>query len=293
MAIILPQGLLNNRNAEYIRRLIIDEARILAVVGLHVNTFKPYTGTKTSVLFLQKYTDEEKEKIQQIRLKYESEWEEFLKSLKEKYKDLSWNSPVEEEEIPEELKSFLETYFESREEIGELPTEEFEGKEAEETIEEENKRKKPLAVLVQEKSELDGVLKEKEEELESANVTRKAELKKEIKTLQSKINELTKEISQRTLAGQISLVLNEEKITEVFKKYWLDGKVMQGMDYPIFFAVNEKPIKDESGEYRYKKNPDGSFILDEHGHPVIDHDLDEIAEAFIKFAKEQGFYFWR
>jgi type I restriction enzyme M protein len=27
--------------------------------------------------------------------------------------------------------------------------------------------------------------------------------------------------------------------------------------------------------------------LDEHGHPVIDHDLDEIAEAFIKFAKEQ------
>jgi len=46
-------------------------------------------------------------------------------------------------------------------------------------------------------------------------------------------------------------------------------------------------------EYRYKKNPDGSFVLDEHGHPVIDHDLDEIAEAFIKFAKEQGFDFWR
>ncbi|MGC8651569.1 MAG: hypothetical protein ACP5RX_03080, partial [Minisyncoccia bacterium] len=104
---------------------------------------------------------------------------------------------------------------------------------------------------------------------------------------------LTKEISQRTLAGQISLVLSEKNITEAFKKYWLDGKVMQEMDYPIFFAVNEKPVKDESGEYRYKKNPDGSFVLDEHGHPVIDHDLDEIAEAFIKFAKEQGFDFWR
>ncbi|NPV10605.1 MAG: N-6 DNA methylase [Ignavibacteria bacterium] len=298
MAIVLPQGLLNNTNAEYIRRFVIDEARILAVVGLHGNTFKPHTGTKTSVLFLRKYTDEEKESIQQIRAKYESVWEEFLKSLKEKYQNLAWDSSVDEEKIPEELNSFLETYFESREEIEELLAEEAESEETEET-EEENKGKKPLAVLVQEKSELDEALREKAEELEGANATRKVELKKEIKTLQNNINKLTKEISHRTLAGQISLVLNEEKITEAFKKYWLDGKVMQEMDYPIFFAVNEKPVKDESGEYRYKKNPDGTFVLDEHGHPVIDHDLDEIAEVFIKFAKEQlkkgdnHFDFWR
>jgi len=298
MAIVLPQGLLNNTNAEYIRRFVIDEAQILAVVGLHGNTFKPHTGTKTSVLFLRKYTDEEKEKIQQIRLKYESEWEEFLRNLKEKYQNISWDSSVDEEEIPEELNSFLDTYFEGREEIDELPAEETEVEEKEET-EEESKGKKPLAVLVQEKSELDEALREKAEELESTNSARKAELKKEIKTLQSKINKLTKEISQRTLGGQIRLVLSEDRITEAFKKYWLDGKVMQEIDYPIFFAVNEKPVKDESGEYRYKKNPDGSFVLDEHGHPVIDHDLDEIAEAFIKFAKEQlakgdnHFDFWR
>ncbi|MFP3257252.1 MAG: hypothetical protein RXO36_05590, partial [Candidatus Nanopusillus acidilobi] len=129
--------------------------------------------------------------------------------------------------------------------------------------------------------------------------SRKAELKKEIKTIQNEINKLIKEISKKTLAGQISLVLSDEKITEAFKKYWLDGKVVQEMDYPIFFAVNEKPVKDESGEYRYRKNPDGSFVLDEHGHPIIDHDLEEIAEAFIKFAKEQlakgdnVFDFWR
>jgi type I restriction enzyme M protein len=298
MAIVLPQGLLNNTNAGYIRRFVIDEARILAVVGLHVNTFKPHTGTKTSVLFLRKYIDEEKEKIQQIRLKYESEWEEFLESLKEKYQDLAWNSSINEEEIPEELNSFLETYFESREEIEELPAEEAEVEETEEA-EQEDKGKKSLAVLVQEKSELDEALKEKEDALESADLARKAELKKEIKTLQNKINTLTREISERTLAGQISLVLKDEKVTEAFKKYWLDGKVMKEIDYPIFFAVNEKPVKDESGEYRYKKNPDGTFVIDEHGHPVIDHDLDEIAEAFIKFAKEQlaegdnHFDFWR
>jgi type I restriction enzyme M protein len=235
---------------------------------------------------LRKYTEEEKEKIQQIRLKYEGEWEKFLENLKEKYQNLAWDSSVDEEEIPEELKSFLETYFETREEVEELPGEKAEVEETEET-EEENKGRKPLTTLVQEKSELEEALNEKIEELKNANATRKAELKKEIKVLQSEINKLNKEISQRTLAGQISLVLNDERITEAFKKYWLDGKVMKEMDYPIFFAVNEKPIKDESGEYRYKKNPDGSFVLDEHGHPVIDHDLDEIAEAFIKFAKEQ------
>jgi type I restriction enzyme M protein len=299
MAIVLPQGLLNNTNAEYIRRFIIDEARILAVVGLHGNTFKPHTGTKTSVLFLRKYTNEEKEKIQQIRAKYESEWEEFFKGLKKKYKDLRWNSEVNEEEIPEELKSFLETYFESREEIDELLTEEVEGEGAEEIMEQGNKGKKSLTILIQELTELEEVLKEKIEESRNADAARKNELKKEIKTLQNKINKLIKEISQRTLVGQISLVLNEERITEAFKKYWLDGKVIQEIDYPIFFAVNEKPVKDESGEYRYKKNPDGSFVLDEHGQPVIDHDLDEIAEAFIKFAKEQlakgdnHFDFWR
>ena len=298
MAIVLPQGLFNNTNAEYIRRFVIDEARILAVVGLHVNTFKPHTGTKTSVLFLKKYTDEEKKKIQQIKLKYEGEWERFLESLKEKYKNSSWDSSVNEEEIPEELNSFLETYFESREEIEELSEEEPEVGEIEET-ENENKRNKPFVVLVQEKYELEEALKEKEEELKNTNASRKAELKKEIKTIQNEIKKLIKEISKKTLAGQISLVLSDEKITEAFKKYWLDGKVVQEMNYPIFFAVNEKPVKDESGEYRYRKNPDGFFVLDEHGHPIIDHDLEEIAEAFIKFAKEQlakgdnVFDFWR
>ena len=63
MAIVLPQGVLNNTNMEYVREYLFDKARILAVVGLHGNTFKPHTGTKTSVLFLQKWAkDEEPQK---------------------------------------------------------------------------------------------------------------------------------------------------------------------------------------------------------------------------------------
>lgn len=57
MAIVLPQGRFNNTSDKDIREYIADKARILAVVGLHSNTFKPHTGTKTSVLFLQKWDD--------------------------------------------------------------------------------------------------------------------------------------------------------------------------------------------------------------------------------------------
>lgn len=63
LAIVLPQGVLNNTNMRYVREWLFDKARILAVVGLHGNTFKPHTGTKTSVLFLQKWGGEASEPL--------------------------------------------------------------------------------------------------------------------------------------------------------------------------------------------------------------------------------------
>lgn len=57
MAIVLPQGRFNNSSDKYIREFIAERCRILAVVGLHGNVFKPHTGTKTSVLFVQKWDD--------------------------------------------------------------------------------------------------------------------------------------------------------------------------------------------------------------------------------------------
>ena len=62
MAIVLPQGRFNNTSDKYIRDFIAEHARILAVVGLHPNTFKPHTATKTSVLFLQKWNDNQDDK---------------------------------------------------------------------------------------------------------------------------------------------------------------------------------------------------------------------------------------
>lgn len=57
MAVILPQGRFNNSSDKYIRDFISERCRILAVVGLHGNVFKPHTGTKTSVLFVQKWDE--------------------------------------------------------------------------------------------------------------------------------------------------------------------------------------------------------------------------------------------
>lgn len=58
MAVVLPQGRFNNSSDQRVREFIAIRCRILAVVGLHPNTFKPHTGTKTSVLLVQKWNDD-------------------------------------------------------------------------------------------------------------------------------------------------------------------------------------------------------------------------------------------
>ncbi|CAN7691983.1 type I restriction enzyme HsdR N-terminal domain-containing protein [Duganella sp. LjRoot269] len=57
MAVVLPQGRFNNSGDKDLREYLAEHCRILAVVGLHGNVFKPHTGTKTSVLFIQKWND--------------------------------------------------------------------------------------------------------------------------------------------------------------------------------------------------------------------------------------------
>jgi len=58
MAIVLPQGRFNNSSDKALREYVAKECRILGVIGLHGNSFKPYTGTKTSILMVQKWDDD-------------------------------------------------------------------------------------------------------------------------------------------------------------------------------------------------------------------------------------------
>lgn len=131
LAVVLPQGIFNNTSQDYVRKHIMQKARILAVVGLHGNSFKPHTGTKTSIIFLQKWAEEDL--------------------------DAQGNPMI--------------------------------------------------------------------------------------------------------------------------------------ADYPIFFATQKQSFKDNSGNYIFEKDADGQVVKDEDGNPKYLSDLDEIAEAFVAWGKEQGLSF--
>ena len=57
IAIVLPEGRFNNPSNKVLREYISERCRILAVISLHKNTFKPHTGIRTGVLFLQKWNN--------------------------------------------------------------------------------------------------------------------------------------------------------------------------------------------------------------------------------------------
>lgn len=59
-AIVLPQGRFNNLTDGALRWWVAQHARILGVVGLGVDTFKPHANVKTSIWFLQKWNDDPK-----------------------------------------------------------------------------------------------------------------------------------------------------------------------------------------------------------------------------------------
>ena len=107
MAIVLPQGRFNNSSDKNIRDFIADRCRILAVVGLHGNTFKPHTGTKTSVLFVQKWNDDPKAGALCPR---RDDYNIFFATMQKSGKDNSGDKvyrrivPKDEEGLPEKEK---------------------------------------------------------------------------------------------------------------------------------------------------------------------------------------------
>ena len=59
MGIVLPDALLGSPGTGYIREWLIKNTKITASIDLHEDTFQPRNGTQTSVLILQKKTEEE------------------------------------------------------------------------------------------------------------------------------------------------------------------------------------------------------------------------------------------
>ena len=74
MGIVLPEGVYNNPSLTYVRQFVEDRAYLRAVVSLPQETFiSSGTSVKASLLFLQKFKDEEKEQFDQIYATAKSE----------------------------------------------------------------------------------------------------------------------------------------------------------------------------------------------------------------------------
>lgn len=54
IGIVMAKGQLDNREAFAVRKTVCSQAKILAVINLHEDTFQPFCGSKASVIFLQK-----------------------------------------------------------------------------------------------------------------------------------------------------------------------------------------------------------------------------------------------
>ena len=51
--------MLGNDSLTYLREWILDKAQILAAIDVPIETFMPYTSTKTSILIMRKLEDGE------------------------------------------------------------------------------------------------------------------------------------------------------------------------------------------------------------------------------------------
>lgn len=59
LGIVLPDAILGSPGLGYIREWLIRKTKIVASIDLHADTFQPKNGTQTSVLILQKKTDDQ------------------------------------------------------------------------------------------------------------------------------------------------------------------------------------------------------------------------------------------
>lgn len=79
LGIVLPEGIFNNPSLAYVRTFCEDRAYIRAVVSLPQETFySSGASVKASLLFVQKFTDEEK-------ARYDTEREQAQKEIEAKY----------------------------------------------------------------------------------------------------------------------------------------------------------------------------------------------------------------
>lgn len=181
-AIVLPQGKFNNSSLAFIREFILHKARLLAVVGLHGNTFKPHTGTKTSVLVIHKYTEEELAQIEKIKERVKTQCPDYEKQIADLITSAEDKIDIEEEAIPEEILTVLNEEFPEPEDVDIDNKEETEVQSEEESAEELSLEEKieeaenRIGELKQQKINIESKLQDLDDKIEALKVKHKTEL---------------------------------------------------------------------------------------------------------------------
>jgi type I restriction enzyme M protein len=124
MGIVLPEGIYNNPSLVYVRQFVEDRAYLKAVVSLPQETFiSSGAAVKASLLFLQKYTDEEKEQFDQtyatakakIDAKYADEITRETQKLEDAIAKAKENKNAEIcKALQKELKGYLKQMVEKK-----------------------------------------------------------------------------------------------------------------------------------------------------------------------------------
>jgi len=299
MAIVLPQGRFNNSSDKDIRDYISNKCRILAVVGLHANAFKPHTATKTSVLFVQKWTDEHG-----ICPK-KDDYDIFFATMQEPSKDNSGDKIYVTEHYfivtDYSYESVRKFYFENNE----VTEQEYEEFLKDKTKKKYCKAKIETITLVDNKT-----YREDEYEnlynVKDADSQKKWILKMAMFVLKPAKKGETHDIS---LKAELSIKEYFDLELDLRSKY---------KEVPVLGTNNNEEIglqeynalSKEYKKYYLPKVGVSDFterIKDSHGHIFVKHDLfnhdpelepkgryccDGIAEAFEKFAKKEGLSFF-
>jgi type I restriction enzyme M protein len=226
-AIVLPQGKFNNSSLAFIREWILRKARLLAVVGLHGNTFKPHTGTKTSVLFFQKYTDEQLLNIEAVKQSVVVKCPDYEKIIRDLNTSNQYKQDISDEDIPDEIAELMmETFntveIESDEQVEDNDEDLLKVADSAGSLDKEDQidtAKEKIVTLRKElikakqkltdlESDLEALMLKRDRELEIAEKKDKAVIKTKYKEEEKSLKENQK-IEQKRLKAEIKALENE------------------------------------------------------------------------------------
>lgn len=317
MAVVLPQGRFNNANEKYIRDYILERCRLLGVVGLHSHVFKPHTSTKTSVLFVQKWTDENDKNYPNICPKPKAvedgniDYPVFFATMQEPSKDSSGDKIyVSENYLTWHCYEYETVSVITRKSDGViLPEKEYKKEESKKGFKKSNfKIQVETRVNRVEKTDKNG----ENYFIRDLFIEEYGDLNDHKKWQQEKVVFVIKQ-NKKSLDKPEKISIDEYLLLDkIEKKNYKKSPILGKNDNPIISYEEYHTLSNEQKKYYKVIEEITEFterVKDTHGHIFVKHDLfnhdqelenknpnniysqDGIAEAFLKFAKKEGLSF--